>query len=128
VGLVKTDHKGIHKRLREEVLKLTPLNSKHIFFEKGPGGFAAFVKNLPSAGGGGDTTVVTGVGGVPVLVTGGSGHIYTVSVYANGVDQAATATGQSLYVMQLGYLETIPTGTWLIAATSTLPVYNDDAV
>lgn len=58
-----------------------------------------------------------GGGAVPVKVTASTAYNrYTVDVHANGEDEAATATGATLHILQIATSETIPNNTWLMAS------------
>jgi len=53
---------------------------------------------------------------VPVKITGRTNYnTYTCTVYANGTDAAATATGVTLRILDVATTETIPNNTYLPA-------------
>ena len=59
---------------------------------------------------------VAGTTVFPVKITaGGPGDTYTIDVFADGTDQAATATGETLKIPQILGTETVPVNTFLMA-------------
>ena len=72
-----------------------------------PGGLVGHA--LPQAASGAASAVA-------VKITGRTNYnTYACSVYANGRDAAATATGEILRILSVATTETIPTNTWLFA-------------
>lgn len=60
-------------------------------------------------------------GGCPARVTGKSGAFYSADLYENGVDSGSTGSA-TVYVLQLNFADTIPTGTWIVVAGSAMAV------
>jgi hypothetical protein len=58
---------------------------------------------------------------IPCLIQSGFGGMYNVALYANGIGNPSTGTGQ-LLVLNMYVNDTIPSGTWMIATPSTLVV------
>lgn len=69
--------------------------------------------HFPSGGGGGSA-----VSTFPAKVVSKSGLYHLCDIYANGIDNAASATNQKVFVLQLNLAETLPAGTWIMVSQS----------
>ena len=70
----------------------------------------------PGADGGGESAG----GSVPAKVVSKSGLYYLCDLFADGIDSAATAENQKVFVLQLNLAETLPAGTWIMVSESAI--------
>lgn len=55
---------------------------------------------------------------VPAKIVSKDGAFYIIDMYANGLDQAATATNLTAKVLMLNYASTLPAGTEIMVSSS----------
>ncbi len=86
--------------------------------ESGTGAKWAVI-SLPSSAGGGSSSA----GAVPCKITSNTNAPeYTVDVYANGKYGSATASGATLYILDISFCDVLPVDTWVLGNTINLQI------
>jgi hypothetical protein len=108
-------------QLRAKFQSLTPLDTSTIYWETGPDGMAAHVRDLPHAGSAArpQSAESASVGTFPCKILSKSGAFYNVGKYENGIDLPTTGAAK-VFVLQLNFGDTLPVGTWIMASESAM--------
>lgn len=81
-------------------------------------GTIVFLTRIGDTAGGFQWVIISNVGTstFPVKITSKeSGSTYRIDVFADGSDQPATETGETIIIMQIDSSQTVPSGTFLLA-------------